>query len=126
LYRYYWRDHAKCEPYPRPGEAVASRTLTVRRDGGFDGNAQRVTIFAVIDNDANGIERGVVAEALIDGEPVATSGPVDVGAGGSQRVGIDIPRRFIVNLAGEHPAYTGEFSLRATSRNGTAATYLEG
>jgi hypothetical protein len=124
-YRYYGLSRKKCEPYPlRPGEAVRSRTLTVRRDGGFDGFADRVTTYAVIDNDDDRIERGVMVDALIGGEPVASSAPVDVEAKGSQRVSLDIPRRFIVNLAGEHPAYTGEFSLRAQSRNGTTATFL--
>jgi len=127
LYRYLGRDREKCEPYPiRSGEAVGSRMLTVRRDGGFDGNEQRVTIHAVIDNNGDRIERGVAVEALIDGESVASSAPVDVEAEGSQRVSIDVPRRYIVNLAGEHPVYTGEFTLRAASRNGNVATYLEG
>jgi hypothetical protein len=99
------------------------RTLTVRLGGGFDGNEQRVMIHAVIDNDGDRIERGVVVEALIDGEPVAGSRRVDVPAEDTRTVDIDMPRRFVVNLAGEHPVYTGEFSLRARSRSGSTATF---
>jgi hypothetical protein len=133
FYRYLGWRWKKCEPWPSVPEArvppltgaqPVPSTLSVRVGGGFDGNEQRVRINAVIDNDGERIERGIVVEALIDGEPIASSAPVDVTAEGSQTVDIDVPRRYIVNLAGEHPVYTGEFRLRARSRSGTSATFI--
>jgi hypothetical protein len=125
-YRYFgWRWRA-CEPWPSSSGSQAEhapRPLSVRLGGGFDGNAQRVTVHAVIDNDGGTIERGVVVDALIDGEPVASSPPVDVPSEGTQTADIDVPRRFVVSLQGQHPVYAGEFSLRATSRSGTMATF---
>jgi hypothetical protein len=85
----------------------------VRLGGGFDGNERRVTIHAVLGNDGGSTARGVAIDALIDGEAVASSAPVDVAPGRTERVDIDVPRQFVVHLSGERPTYTGEFSLRA-------------
>jgi len=84
-----------------------------------------VTITAVLNNDGSTNLHGVVAEALIDGQPVASSTPVDVPSGGTKTVDIHVPRQFVADLRGERPVYTGEFSLRATDLSGTTAFFNE-
>lgn len=103
-------------------ERETTPRLSVRLGGGFQGDEHRVTIHAVVGNDGGTTARGVVVDALIDGHAVASSAPVDVAPGGVETVDIDIPRQYVVHLHGERPIYTGEFSLRATGKNGATAT----
>jgi hypothetical protein len=82
--------------------------------GGFAGEERQVTITVVLNNDGSTNLHGVVADALIDGKAVAKSEPVDVPSGGTKTVDIHVPRQYVVDLRGDNPIYTGEFSLRAT------------
>jgi hypothetical protein len=79
--------------------------LSVRLGGGFDGNERRVTIHAVLANDGGSTARSVVVDALIDGEAVASSAPVDVAPGQTETVDIDVPRQFVIHLSGEGDAH---------------------
>jgi hypothetical protein len=54
----------------------------------------------------------LVVEALIGDSLIASSGPVDVAAGASERVPLAIPRHYVENLAGERPRCRGDLTLR--------------
>jgi archaellum component FlaF (FlaF/FlaG flagellin family) len=97
----------------------------VRVGEGFAGDEHQVTIYVVLNNDGSTNLHGVVADVLIDGEAVASSAPVDVPSGGTKTVDIHVPRQYVVDVRGERPVYTGEFSLRATDLSGTTAFFNE-
>jgi len=90
--------------------------LSVREAGGFNGREREVEIYAELLNDGGSTARGAVVEALIEDSVVASSQPVDVAAGASQRVPLSIPRQYVENLAGERPHYRGELTLRVVRR----------
>lgn len=97
-------------------EREKAPALSVREAAGFNGREREVEIFANLLNDGGSTARGTVVNALIDDSPVASSQPVDVAAGVSERVSLLIPRQYVENLAGERPRYRGELTLRVVSR----------
>jgi hypothetical protein len=100
-------DRARAEEARQP-------KLDVREAPGFSGSQYQVEIYADVVNDGGSIGRGTVVQALIDGQVVATSRPVDVAPGCTERVALAVPRQFVEQLAGERPRYTGEMELRPT------------
>lgn len=101
------RERAKQEKAP---------ALSVRAAAGFNGREREVEIYAELVNDGGSTARGAVVEALIDNSAVASSQPVDVDAGASERVSLSIPRQYVETLVGEQPHYRGELTLRVVSR----------
>jgi hypothetical protein len=90
--------------------------LSVREAAGFSGRKREVEIYAQVLNDGGSTAWGVVVEALIGDSLIASSGPVDVAAGASERVPLAIPRQYVENLAGERPRYRGDLTLRIAAQ----------
>jgi hypothetical protein len=110
----------------RVAEQESKPRLSVHVGGGtFAGDEGQVTITVVLNNDGSTNLHGVVADALIDGEAVAKSAPVDVPSGGTKTVDIHVPKQYVVDPRGENPVYTGKFSLRATDLSGTTGRFEE-
>jgi hypothetical protein len=97
-------------------EREKAPALSVREAGGFSGREREVEIDAEVLNDGGSTARSVVVEALIGDSLIASSGPVDVAAGASERVPLVIPRQYVENLAGERPRYRGDLTLRIASQ----------
>ncbi|MCP9486156.1 MAG: hypothetical protein MSC30_09860 [Gaiellaceae bacterium MAG52_C11] len=95
-------------------EQKKAPALSVREAAGFNGREREVEIYAELVNDGGSTARGAVVEARIDNSAVASSQPVDVAAGASERVSLFIPRQYVENLAGERPRYPGELTLRVS------------
>src|SRR6476620_7547946 len=79
------------------------KRLELREAPGFVAGEQEVRISVDVSNRGGVDTVDQVVEALVDGEVVAASAPVDVARGQTGHVRLSIPRRFVQDVEGERP-----------------------